>query len=189
MPGSGPDVTCGAPQQDGRRESRGTVGPRAACVPVPLRSRRRKRKRTTSPSRRSPRLRRKRTTAEDTPKHGVTGQRSTGDPRFRFPDVWALKTVAGRCPAPETKSPRDVDNGDGVTSGSPETSPAAEAASGTGGILGSVMSLYDGCCSALWAALPDRARGGAPDDEDDEWAGPSVEKRVTCVSVKETPRR
>lgn len=167
---------------------RDPVGPRVRCIPVPLRSQ--KRKRTRSPVRRSPRLRWKRETEEDASGREVEGRKPTGNPRFRFPSVWALKTVSGYRPAPETKSPGDVDSDSDVNSGPSETHCAEDgAASGDGGMMRSVMSLYDGWCSALCAALPNRPRGEAPEEDDDEWAEPSDEKRVTCVSLKNTPRR
>lgn len=188
LPDPGPDVRWSPSGQDGRRATGCPVGPRAACVPVPLRGARAATpRRMTSPSRRSPRLHRKRATEEP----GVRGQARPASPRFRFPDVWALKTVPGPRPAPETQrlgEPSGPTVGDDVTS-APET-PREEAASGAGRLVGSVMSLYDECCSALWAALPDRPRAGDPEDEDEEGrAGASDEKRVTCESMKETPRR
>lgn len=189
-PGPGRDVTCGPSQQDGRREMRDPVRPSTACVPVPLRSKTRKRKRTRTPTRRSPRLNRKRETEEDAPEREVKGRRTTGDPRFRFPNVWALKTVSRHRPPAEKKSPEDVDSDSDVISGPSETHRAEEgAASGDSRILGSVMSLYEGCCSALWAGLPERPPGEAPEEDDDEWAGTSEEKRVMCVSLKDTPGR
>lgn len=181
IPDPGTDVKWFPGRQDGRGRATGCpVGPRAACVPVPLRGPRAPpARRMTSPSRRSPRLHRKRATGEP----GVRGQAS---PRFRFPDVWALKSLPGPRPAQETQR-------DAVTSG-PETPRAEEAAeaaaaSGSGRLVGSVMSLYDDCCSALWAALPDRPRAGDPDDDEDGRAGAADEKRVTCESVKESPRQ
>uniref|UniRef100_A0A8C8UFG9 HSF-type DNA-binding domain-containing protein n=1 Tax=Peromyscus maniculatus bairdii TaxID=230844 RepID=A0A8C8UFG9_PERMB len=133
--------------------------------------------------------------SEESKKKSSDDQAPKGNQGFAFSTVWAMKTIPG-CSL-ERQSPGELSNPTAEdTSGNiicvPPTAPQIQgmeevpSASSSYPILGSMMSLYNNCCSVLLSSLLERPTNESSDEEEQEDS--SDYKCVICEPIKNSPR-
>ncbi|XP_042125256.1 heat shock transcription factor, X-linked member 3 [Peromyscus maniculatus bairdii] len=169
----------------------------AICVPILPRSAQEPiSKKKKLPTRCSPRFYHKpEEDSEESKKKSSDDQAPKGNQGFAFSTVWAMKTIPG-CSL-ERQSPGELSNPTAEdTSGNiicvPPTAPQIQgmeevpSASSSYPILGSMMSLYNNCCSVLLSSLLERPTNESSDEEEQEDS--SDYKCVICEPIKNSPR-
>ncbi|XP_031230139.1 heat shock transcription factor, X-linked member 3-like [Mastomys coucha] len=181
------------------KEDQGNPIQQTICIPIPLRASREptsKRKKML-PTRYSPRFDHKHEKEDDeeSKKKRSKNQEPKENQCFTFSNVWAMKTIPGcsleKQSLGESSNPTREDNSRNiicVPQATPEIQGTEEVPSANFSrytILGSVMSLYDNCCSVIFSALSERPPNETPDEEQE---GSSDYKDVICQSIENSPR-